>query len=326
MIQKRPTRKPPGKKPAPAAGKKKVGKLSKTPQAPKTATSRGKGGKAGKARQPSSAGEEVDLESEVELEPAEPMVAVAVAEAPNGAQSGSGKQKRARSSKSAKAPKGARKPAADDAAKAESEETAPESPEGGGGGETLAEHPTVASAEPSEQAEQAEELELRVEALLFASGQALATRRLSKALKAPADDVRAALDALQARWTGRQTALELVEVSGGWRLMTRAAYHDDVARLAAKVRTEKLSPAALETLAVVAYRQPIGRADIEAVRGVQCGPLLRVLLDRDLIRITGRSSEPGHPLQYGTTKHFLDHFGLASLKNLPDIKDLLNVS
>jgi segregation and condensation protein B len=169
-------------------------------------------------------------------------------------------------------------------------------------------------------------LALRLEALLFASGQALGTRRLSKALGVPAEDVHKGLEVLQKNWSERSSALELVEASGGWRLMTRVAYHEDVAQLAAKTKLEKLSPAALETLAVVAYRQPIGRADIEAVRGVQCGPLLRVLLDRDLIRITGRSSEPGHPLLYGTSKRFLDHFGLASLKNLPDVKDLLNVS
>lgn len=169
-------------------------------------------------------------------------------------------------------------------------------------------------------------LSLRLEALLFASGQVLGVRRLAKALEVSGDDVHAGIERLAARWAERETALELVEVSGGWRLVTKAAWHEDVARLTAKAKTEKLSPAALETLAVVAYRQPIGRADIESVRGVQCGPLLRVLLDRDLIRIAGRSSEPGHPLLYGTTRRFLDHFGLASLKNLPDVKDLLNVS
>lgn len=170
------------------------------------------------------------------------------------------------------------------------------------------------------------QLALRLEALLFASNQALGTRRLSKALEVSSEDVKKGLEALERAWAERKSALELVEVSGGWRLLTRAAYHGDVAKLTAKAKVEKLSSAALETLAVVAYRQPLGRADIEAVRGVQCGPLLRVLLDRDLIRIAGRSSEPGHPLLYGTSKRFLDHFGLASLKNLPDVKDLLNAS
>ena len=205
-------------------------------------------------------------------------------------------------------------------------------PTDGAEGEAEAETPEAGDPAPAAEpapipdpgAAHLDELALRVEALLFASGQALPTRRLAKALAVGVEEVNDALEQLQAAWAARTTALELVEVSGGWRLMTRPAHHDDVARLAGKVRTEKLSPAALETLAVVAYRQPIGRADIESIRGVQCGPLLRVLLDRDLIRITGRSSEPGHPLLYGTTKQFLDHFGLKSLKNLPDIKDLLN--
>jgi segregation and condensation protein B len=167
---------------------------------------------------------------------------------------------------------------------------------------------------------------VRLEALLFASGQALTLRRLCTALDEDAETIKAGLSRLTQTWADRDSAIEVVEVSGGWRLMTRTCFEQDVARLRGKSKTEKLSPAALETLAVVAYRQPLGRADIEAVRGVQCGPLLRVLLDRDLIRIAGRSAEPGHPLLYGTTKQFLAHFGLASLKNLPDIKDLLNVS
>jgi segregation and condensation protein B len=169
-------------------------------------------------------------------------------------------------------------------------------------------------------------LELRIEAVLFAAGQALSPVRLSKVLDEPVETLKPALEGLATRWAERDSALELVEIAGGWRFMTRPGFQPDVAGLARKARAERLSPAALETLAVVAYRQPIGRADIEAVRGVAAGPLLRVLLDRDLIRITGRSPEPGHPLLYGTTRRFLDHFGLRSLKSLPDIKDLLDVS
>ncbi|MBM3984545.1 MAG: SMC-Scp complex subunit ScpB, partial [Planctomycetes bacterium] len=162
-----------------------------------------------------------------------------------------------------------------------------------------------------------------VEALLFASGQPLGVARLAQALEVEAPAVQAALDELALAWRAREGAIELVEIAGGWRFMTRPAFHPDVAALRRKAEVERLSPAALESLAVVAYRQPITRADIEAVRGVQCGPVLRLLLDRDLIRITGRSPDPGHPLLYGTTKRFLDHFGLKSLKALPDVKDLL---
>jgi len=166
----------------------------------------------------------------------------------------------------------------------------------------------------------------RIEALLFAAGSSMAPSKLARALDEDLDAVKAALDELVATWTAREGAIDLVEISGGWRFMTRPAFADDLAGLAKKSKVEKLSPAALETLAIVAYRQPLGRADVEAIRGVQAGPLLRVLLDRDLIRIAGRSPEPGHPLLYGTTKRFLDHFGLPSLKALPDIKDLLDVT
>jgi segregation and condensation protein B len=169
-------------------------------------------------------------------------------------------------------------------------------------------------------------LAFRVEALLFASGQPLTPARLAAALGAEQAAVQAALEELALAWRAREGAIELVEIAGGWRLMTRPDFHGDVSALRKKTEVERLSPAALETLAVVAYRQPIGRADIEAVRGVACGPVLRLLLERDLIRITGRSPEPGHPLLYGTTKRFLDHFGLKSLKALPDVKDLLETS
>ncbi|MHC5212258.1 MAG: SMC-Scp complex subunit ScpB [Planctomycetota bacterium] len=166
-------------------------------------------------------------------------------------------------------------------------------------------------------------LATRIEALLFASGKTLAAARIGRALNVETSLVQDALVELIAAWKAREGAVELVEVGGGYRFLTRSEYHDDVALLRPVQGPERLSPAALETLSVVAYRQPITRADVEAVRGVQSGPLLRLLQERDLIRITGRSSEPGHPLLYGTTKRFLDHFGLKSLKALPDLKDVL---
>jgi segregation and condensation protein B len=166
----------------------------------------------------------------------------------------------------------------------------------------------------------------RVEALLFASGQALTAGRIAKALGVSADAVGVALTELVARWQSRADAFELVEIAGGYRFMTRPEYADDVAALRGKPGPERLSPAALETLAVVAYRQPITRAAVEAVRGVQAGPVLRLLIEHDLIKIAGRSDEPGHPLLYGTTRRFLDHFGLASLAKLPDLKDVLESS
>ena len=140
------------------------------------------------------------------------------------------------------------------------------------------------------------------------------------------DAVHVALTELVARWQAREGAFELLEIAGGYRFMTRPEFHDDVAALRGKPGPERLSPAALETLAVVAYRQPITRAAVEAVRGVQAGPVLRLLIEHDLIKIAGRSDEPGHPMLYGTTRRFLDHFGLQSLDKLPDLKDVLESS
>ncbi|MFT7463235.1 MAG: segregation and condensation protein B [Pseudohongiellaceae bacterium] len=168
-------------------------------------------------------------------------------------------------------------------------------------------------------------LTYRVEALIFAVSQPIAPVRLARLLSLDLALIKQALEVLSARWADRETAMELVAIAGGYRFMTRPKFHSDLATLSKKAKIEHLSPAALETLSVVAYRQPLCRADIEGIRGVAAGPLLRVLLDRDLIRIAGRSQEPGHPLLYGTTKRFLDHFGLKSLKQLPDIKDLLDV-
>ena len=111
--------------------------------------------------------------------------------------------------------------------------------------------------------------------------------------------------------------LALTEIAGGWRLLTSPDLGDVVNRLAKVRKAEKVTPAAMETLSIVAYRQPVTNAEVEAIRGVQSGSMLRMLVDRGLICVTGRADQPGSPLQYGTTKEFLNRFGLASLKDLP---------
>ena len=105
------------------------------------------------------------------------------------------------------------------------------------------------------------------------------------------------------------------------RVLTGEEVHPYLQRLRGVKKKERLSPAALETLAVIAYRQPVIRAEIEAIRGVKAGPVLRTLLDHKLIRVVGRADVPGRPLQYGTSQHFLERFGLQSLKDLPSIRE-----
>ncbi|MGD2017129.1 MAG: SMC-Scp complex subunit ScpB [Planctomycetota bacterium] len=163
-----------------------------------------------------------------------------------------------------------------------------------------------------------EQLEERTLALLFASPDPLSVGRLVNLLeRPPAARVRAAIEAIGHRLQSAGLPLQLRGIRGGYTLMTVPEMGQVVGRLAKGPAIERISPAALETLSIVAYRQPVTKAEIEAIRGVQAGPILRSLVDRGLARVTGRADVPGHPLQYGTTKDFLDRFGLMGLDDLP---------
>lgn len=120
--------------------------------------------------------------------------------------------------------------------------------------------------------------------------------------------------------TGRSFRIE--SVAGGYRVLTMSRYAPDVARLRNAKVSSKLSRAAIETLAIIAYKQPMTRAELEAIRGVSCGEVLKSLLERRLVTIKGRAEELGRPMLYGTTREFLDHFGLASIKDLPTVEEL----
>ena len=160
--------------------------------------------------------------------------------------------------------------------------------------------------------------ERMVEALLFAAAEPLGEDDLRRRL--PADvDLPGALEALRTRYAGR--GVELVNVAGRWRLQTAA----DLEHLMTEERTEarRLSKAALETLAIIAYHQPVTRADIEMVRGVQASKgTLDVLLELGMVRMRGRRRAPGRPITYGTTDRFLEHYGLASLADLPGAAEM----
>ncbi|MBI4878195.1 MAG: SMC-Scp complex subunit ScpB [Planctomycetes bacterium] len=167
------------------------------------------------------------------------------------------------------------------------------------------------------------ELDRVVEALLFSTADALSAARLAEAAGGVSPRrVQCAIERLRAHYAATLRAFDIHEIAGGYRLYSRPEFQEHVSRLERVRAPEKLSAAALETLAIVAYRQPLVRAEIDAIRGVQCGPVLRSLIDRKLIRVVGRSDQPGRPLLYGTTKRFLDHFGLASVKDLPRVEEL----
>ena len=127
---------------------------------------------------------------------------------------------------------------------------------------------------------------------------------------APGERVREALETVAKRLDEAGLPLRVAGLKGGHALMTTPDMSEVLARLGKGNAVERISLAALETLAVIAYRQPVTKAEIEAIRGVQAGPILRSLVDRGMARVTGRADQPGRPLQYGTTKDFLDRFGL----------------
>jgi len=160
-----------------------------------------------------------------------------------------------------------------------------------------------------------------LEALLFAAGEPVTVRALAEAIDgAKPDDVVAGLDLLRARLAGSDRGLELIEVGGGWQLRTDPRFAKAVLSLLGGT-PQRLSRAALEVLSVVAYRQPVTRVEIEALRGVSCGGVLKTLLERGLVRAAGHRDEPGRPLQYATTGGFLELFGLTDLAALPTLAD-----
>jgi segregation and condensation protein B len=163
----------------------------------------------------------------------------------------------------------------------------------------------------------------QVEAVLFAADEPLTARRLAiTAGLADGVEARRLVRKLQGLYDADGTAFQIEEIAGGFQLLTRPEYHPWLLRLRRTGTELRLSPAARETLAIVAYRQPIMRADVEVIRGVQCSEVLRQLMEKGLVRIAGRHDSLGRPVLYGTTKKFLQVFGLKSLRDLPQVEPL----
>jgi segregation and condensation protein B len=164
-----------------------------------------------------------------------------------------------------------------------------------------------------------EEKQRRVEAVLFVAREPLSSRKLSHyAGLADGTEARTIVKRLNARYDASGRAFRVESIAGGHQLLTRPKFGDWVRRAAHAPAHQRLSSPALETLAVIAYRQPIPRVEIEAIRGVNCGEMLRQLMDRDLVRIGGRSDELGRPYLYATTRRFLQSFGLTDIAELPN--------
>jgi segregation and condensation protein B len=162
-----------------------------------------------------------------------------------------------------------------------------------------------------------------IEAALLVADEPLPARRLAAVAGVEdGNEARRLVRKLQHLYEREGTAFQVEELAGGFQLLTRPDFHPWLARLRRAGNELRLTPASRETLAIVAYRQPIMRADIEAIRGVQCGELLRQLMEKGLVRIAGRHDSLGRPVLYGTTKKFLQVFGLRSLRDLPLAQDL----
>lgn len=165
-----------------------------------------------------------------------------------------------------------------------------------------------------------------VEGLLLAAPEPLTAQRLGELVPdASAETVGELVTELNAEYAQQGRGFEISEVAGGWQLRTCADLAEFVRALHPR-RAARLSRAALETLAVVAYKQPITRAEIEHVRGVDAGAVLRSLLERELVRIAGHREIPGRPMLYATTRRFLEVFGLSALEDLPSLRDLQEIA
>jgi segregation and condensation protein B len=187
--------------------------------------------------------------------------------------------------------------------------------------------PADGEAEPGRpaDAQTPDELKAVIEALIFASPEPLTPKALYKLLASePSEDVKAALDLLVQDYD-RPGGLHIVQVAGGYQIVTRPEFHEWVRRLFHERTTQKLSVQALETLSVIAYKQPITAAEIAEIRGVNTSGVLNTLIERQLIKISGRKQVVGRPFLYSTTREFLIRFGLKDLSDLPNIQDMSDV-
>jgi len=170
-------------------------------------------------------------------------------------------------------------------------------------------------------------LERYVEALIFAAPEPISSSEIRKALTEnifediPARDIEETIAELQDKYQSEEFSFHLAEIGEKFQFLTKGAYHkliEDYLRLS---KGKRLSKAALETLSIIAYKQPIVKSEIEQIRGVSCDYTIQKLLEKDMVEIQGRSDGPGRPLLYGTSEKFMNYFGLKSMKDLPQLKD-----
>jgi segregation and condensation protein B len=171
----------------------------------------------------------------------------------------------------------------------------------------------------------------QIQAIIFASPQPVTLVEiqavLQEALQAEVSepDLHAAIGQIQQVFLSETFGFELVEIAGGYQFMTKGAYHNVIALHLKQTTKKRLSQAAIETLAIVAYKQPVSKSELEEIRGVNCDYALQKLLEKELVIISGRSEGPGRPLLYATSEKFMDYMGINSLGDLPKLKDFKEV-
>jgi segregation and condensation protein B len=173
-----------------------------------------------------------------------------------------------------------------------------------------------------------EQVQKHIEALIFASEQSIGLVDIqtlvnnSLSLTLTEDELHEHMQAIKEKYQSEDFVFELVEISNGYQFLSKKEYHELLNQLIIHKEKKKLSTAAMETLAIIAYKQPITKSEIELIRGVNCDYSIQKLLEKDLISINGRSSGPGKPILYETSQSFMDHFGLRNPKDLPQLKDI----
>ena len=172
-----------------------------------------------------------------------------------------------------------------------------------------------------------DKLELHIESLIFASSKAMTIKDIKNTLQAYTEvkfkdkELEAALEILENKYKDDKYPFHIIGLAGGYQFMTKSDYYPLVSQFLKIESKKKLSKAALETLAIISYKQPITKSGMEAIRGVNCDYSVQKLLEKELVEISGRAEGPGRPLLYKTSEKFMNHFGLKSLKDLPQIKE-----
>ncbi|MBL4715652.1 MAG: SMC-Scp complex subunit ScpB [Bacteroidia bacterium] len=173
-----------------------------------------------------------------------------------------------------------------------------------------------------------ENIAQHIEATIFVSDKSISVKEIIECLKSSLDktftekQLEPHLIQLKNKYSSNEYSFELVEIAEGYQFLTKSEYHDTIKILLQQKARRKLSNSAMETLSIIAYKQPVSKSEVEKIRGVNCDYSVQRLLEKELISILGKSDAPGKPILYGVSNHFLDYFGIKSVSELPQIKDI----